>query len=95
VITSSQNLFAGEADNRKEERDTSNLLDILEQETERWISLTRSRDVRALVELKNKSFLYFGLIALFHNKKLYYACSAGLGWSRSRLRVMFIYASVL
>ncbi|EHQ88917.1 nif11-like peptide radical SAM maturase [Desulfosporosinus youngiae] len=79
VITSSQSLFCGEADKQKAERDISNLLDLLEQEAETWISLTRSRDVGALLELKNKSFLYFGLSALFHNKKLHYACSAGLG----------------
>lgn len=79
VITSSQCLFTGDADHQKAERDTSGLLAILEQEAETWMSLIRNRDVRALVELKNKSFLYFGLIALFHNKKMYYACSAGLG----------------
>ena len=79
VITSSQCLFTGDTDHQKVQRDTSGLLDILEQEAETWMSLIQKRDARALVELKNKSSLYFGLIALFHNKKMYYACSAGLG----------------
>lgn len=80
VITSSQCLFNNEEkDGEKRERDISRLLAGLEEEGETWLSLIRSRDSRALEELKDKSGLSFALMALLHRRKLYHACSAGLG----------------
>jgi len=79
VIPASQSLFSEDPDNRQGKRDISNLLNVLEQEAETWIRLTQSRDIQALEKLKDRSNLYFGLVALFQHNKIYHACNAGLG----------------
>lgn len=78
IIPASQSLFAGDPNQKNSKRDTSNFLDILEQEAETWIKLTQSRNSQDLEILKAKSGLYFGLAALFQHKKNRHACSAGL-----------------
>ena len=77
ITPASKSLFTGEPAITKSARDTQNLLQELEQESETWISLTQSRDILALKSLMLKSGLYQGLISLLHNSKRRYACGAG------------------
>lgn len=78
VTPASKSLFTAEPNQTSPGRDTRHLLRELEQESETWIGLTRSRDAAALQSLMTKSGLYQGLISLLHNRKKLYACDAGL-----------------
>ena len=79
ITPASKSLFTGELDKTESARDTQNLLQELENESETWIRLTQCRDDIALKSLMAKSELYQGLISLLHNSKKKHACSAGLG----------------
>ncbi|OPX92344.1 nif11-like peptide radical SAM maturase [Pelotomaculum sp. PtaB.Bin117] len=78
ITPASKSLFAAEPGKTNPARDTWHLLRELEQESETWIRLTRSRDAAALRSLMTRSGLYQGLISLLHNRKRLYACDAGL-----------------
>ena len=78
-LPASQSLFNDEPAKRKSERDTQTLLQELEEEAEKWLRLTLTRDSEALKKLKNRSGLTRGLISLLHNSKKRHACGAGLG----------------
>jgi len=79
IMPASRSLLTGKQDNAKQARDTQHLIRDMEEEAEKWITLTRKRDSEALKNLQARSALYDGIISLLHNNKRYHACGAGLG----------------
>ncbi len=79
IMPASRSLFADETVKTKSSRDTRSLLQGMEEEAEKWVSLIRKRDSEALKDFKNRSGLNYALLSLFHNSKRYHACGAGLG----------------
>ena len=63
----------------KSGRDLHNVLELLEQEADRWLTGIKARDGLALKQLKNSSELYHGLLSFSHNSKRFFPCGAGLG----------------
>lgn len=78
IMPASQSLFSNEQGKTRPER-AERILQAMEEETETWLRLTKSRDNEALKVLKIKSGLYLALQSLLHNSKRRYACGAGLG----------------
>ena len=60
-------------------RDLHNVLELLEQEADRWLTGIKAKDSQELKQLKNSSELYHGLLSFSHNSKRYFPCGAGLG----------------
>ena len=79
VMPASISLFAVGSGVAGAGRDIRQLLTELEEEGEAWLRLIRVRDKEALQQLKARSGLYQGIVALLHNRKKYHACGAGLG----------------
>jgi len=79
IMPASKSLFTEEQDKAKQARDTQHLIQEMEEEAEKWVTLARKRDSEALKILKTRSALYQGVISLLHNSKRYHACGAGLG----------------
>jgi uncharacterized protein len=62
----------------KQLRKLDGLLMDLEREAQLWLKLIDDRDVASLKQLLSKSLLSQAILALLHNKKLRYACGAGI-----------------
>lgn len=60
-------------------RDTDGIYRMMDQESEAWISNTKSRDCEALKILKFHTQFFPGLTAFLYNRKKFYSCGAGLG----------------
>lgn len=67
-----------EAAQAKQARNLDGLLLELEREAQMWLKLIYDRDVASLKQLLSKSQLSQAILALLHNKKLRYACGAGI-----------------
>ncbi|MHC9540780.1 MAG: nif11-like peptide radical SAM maturase [Vulcanimicrobiota bacterium] len=76
VIPPSGCLFKEKTDKA---RDTRHIIQEMEEEEEKWITLTRKRDSEALKTLKSRSALYYGIVAFLHNIKKSHFCGAGFG----------------
>ncbi|HOE55984.1 MAG TPA: radical SAM protein [Bacillota bacterium] len=62
----------------KHARKLDGLLRELERETELWLKLVKNRDKESLKDLRSRAQLSQALLSLLHNKKLRYACGAGI-----------------
>jgi uncharacterized protein len=79
IMPPSRSLFTEETAEAKQARDTQHLIREMEEEEEKWVTLTRERDSKALKTLKTGSALYYGIVALLHNYKKHHFCGAGFG----------------
>ncbi|MGV8121462.1 MAG: nif11-like peptide radical SAM maturase [Candidatus Xenobiia bacterium LiM19] len=78
IMPASKSLLAAAQDKANPARDTRYLIQEMEEEAEKWITLTRKRDSEALKILKARGALYNGIISLLHNSRRHHACGAGL-----------------
>jgi uncharacterized protein len=78
ITPASRSLFTEEAHKEKLARDTANLVNRLEDEAGTWLELIKQRDRESLKNYKGRSQLYSSLMALLHNSRKSYGCSAGL-----------------
>jgi uncharacterized protein len=79
IMPASKSLFTGEPDETILARDTENLLQDLEEESDKWVRFIKNRDIETLKSLKDRSGLYYPIMSLLHNSKRHHACGAGRG----------------
>ncbi|ATW28743.1 hypothetical protein DCMF_19085 [Candidatus Formimonas warabiya] len=80
LLPASPSLFEGEegAVKANQARKLDGLLRELEREADLWLKLVKNRDSWSLKDLKSKAQLFHALLALLHNRKMRYACGAGV-----------------
>ena len=79
LLPASPSLFVGEVnDKAKQTRNLDGLLLELDREAELWQRHVANRDGESLKRLRSKAQLSQALLTLLHNKKLRYACGAGI-----------------
>lgn len=76
LLPASASLFEEKTSARKLE----GLIASLEREAEDWAALIAARNTEALKALRSRSQLTIPMLALLHNKKLRYACGAGVNY---------------
>ena len=79
ILPASDCMISCEATKPESCRDLHNLIEHLEQETDTWLEGIKARDSQALMQLKNSSGLYHGLLMFLHNSKRFFPCGAGRG----------------
>lgn len=81
LLPASPSLFDARASKKSakaNERNLNGLLLELEREAQLWFDFVKKRDNESLKILRSKAQLSQALLALLHNKKLRYACGAGI-----------------
>lgn len=82
LLPASPSLFAGEAKDKaekaKQARNLDGLLLELEREAKLWLKLVKNRESESLKDLRSKAQLSQALLTFLHNKRLRYACGAGV-----------------
>ncbi len=80
LLPASASLFDKEGDGggAKQARKLDNLLQEMEREAESWLHLFKRREKSTLKALRSGAQLLQAMLALLHNKKMRYACGAGI-----------------
>jgi uncharacterized protein len=79
ISPASRSLFAEKPGSEQQAARTCHVIDLMEEEAERWVASVKNRDIGDLKALKTCSELYYGIMSLLHNTRKFHACGAGLG----------------
>lgn len=79
IVTASDPLSDMNKNFKNNNKNMGPIISSMEQDADDWLIHIRERRKKGLYNAQSNSLIYPAILALFHNKKKFYACGAGLG----------------